>query len=533
MVWGAIFPSAPALAQEPERLYEQARKSYQQLLKNPDKSRFRGEALLLVEQFQMLYQNFPDTPLAEKAMFITGRVYLSLYEHSLKEKDLEQSLDHLVRLIKHYPQSHLADDAQYLIAEITLTHKNDPEKALVEFLKVDLHYPQGDMRPKAKEKLEALTKKQGVSSPRELPKPDLARVTRMRHWSNPTYTRIVLDVDTRVSFKPTLLKADDLLGKPQRLLVDLNQARLEPTFTGLPTIRDGLLKSARAAQHKPDTVRVVLDIQGIKDYKIFSLEDPHRVVIDVTGKETEPKAKTSREEKLSLARQLGLGVKTIILDPGHGGKDKGATGPGGVHEKDVVLKITRFLAESLRNDLGVQVILTREDDRFIPLEERTAFANTKKADLFISIHANASLNTRASGIETYYLNLTTDEDSIRLAARENATSARSIGELQGILNDLLKSSKIHESQRLAELVQNSLVEGLGRRYQGVKNLGVKKAPFYVLIGAEMPSILVETAFISNPLECSRLGREEFLEALAKGLTSGIQRYMKEIKVAGK
>ena len=174
--------------------------------------------------------------------------------------------------------------------------------------------------------------------------------------------------------------------------------------------------------------------------------------------------------------------------------------------------------------------MTRDTDRFIPLEERTAIANTKHADLFVSIHVNASPNPLAEGIETYFLNLTSDAESIRVAAMENATSTKRIADLQKILKDIMLNTKIDESSRLAGHVQQNLVQSLNDKFSPIKNLGVKQAPFYVLIGAQMPSILVETSFISNPKESERLMQDDYQDQIVDGIFRGVDRYIKETKV---
>jgi N-acetylmuramoyl-L-alanine amidase len=232
----------------------------------------------------------------------------------------------------------------------------------------------------------------------------------------------------------------------------------------------------------------------------------------------------------ALAKQLALGVRRIVIDPGHGGKDYGAPGYlRGVHEKKVVLAIAMRLAEKIKKELGAEVILTRSSDRFMTLEERTAFANTKNADLFISIHTNSHKDRRAYGIETYFLNLATDDEAIRVAAMENATSTKNISDLQSILNDLMQNAKINESSRLAVHVQSSMVSHLkSKRWTRIKNKGVKQAPFYVLLGAQMPSILIETSFISNPRECKRLTDTTYQNRLSEAIVLGIKKYIKEI-----
>ena len=231
----------------------------------------------------------------------------------------------------------------------------------------------------------------------------------------------------------------------------------------------------------------------------------------------------------ALAKQLALGVSRIVIDPGHGGQDYGAPGYlKGVHEKDVVLQIARRLARKIREELKYSVYLTRNSDTFLTLEERTAIANTKNADLFISIHTNSHKDRRAYGIETYFLNLATDEDAIRVAAMENATSTKNISDLHTILSDLMQNAKINESSRLANYVQGSMVRHLkNKRYTRIKDKGVKQAPFYVLLGAQMPAVLVETSFISNPRECKRLTNPRYQERLCEAIVKGIRTYIRE------
>ncbi|RPH87294.1 MAG: N-acetylmuramoyl-L-alanine amidase [Desulfobacteraceae bacterium] len=361
----------------------------------------------------------------------------------------------------------------------------------------------------------------------------MPQVTGLRHWSTPEYTRIVVEVEEKVSLRQRLLKKDPTLEKPERLFLDLYPARLNKGLKEPLAIRDGLLRSARAGQYDLSTVRIVLDIESIKGYKVFFLENPFRVIIDVTGKEKpapSPPDSPVKDHKLSLAQQLGLGVKRVVIDAGHGGKDKGAIGEGGLYEKDLNLQLAKKLALKIRQELGILADLTRGGDRFIPLEERTAIANTRQADLFISIHVNASPNPLAQGVETYFLNLATDEEAVRVAALENATSTKRIGDLQKILKDLMLNTKIDESSRLAHHVQQNLHESLNEKFGPIKNLGVKQAPFYVLIGAQMPSILVEVSFISNAQDRERLMQEDYRDQIVEGIFKGVARYIKETKV---
>ena len=194
-------------------------------------------------------------------------------------------------------------------------------------------------------------------------------------------------------------------------------------------------------------------------------------------------------------------------------------------EKDVTLKLARMLREKLTEDAGAKIILTRDSDVFIPLEERTAIANSQEADLFVSIHINAAPRRTASGIETYILSLSNNEEARRVAARENATSTRSVSDLEFILNDLIKTAKTNDSAKLAAVVQDNLVSGLRKKFGKIRSNGVKGAPFYVLVGTKMPAILVEVSFISNPEEERRLKDEAYLREVVEGIAAGIMHYM--------
>lgn len=338
----------------------------------------------------------------------------------------------------------------------------------------------------------------------------------VRWWAAPGYTRVVVDLGAEASFRVGFLRGDPQRGKPPRLYVDISPVRLQRNVPREVTIEDGLCMRVRLGQFSPQTVRVVLDLRDLKDHHVFALEDPYRVVIDVYG-EGYRRAKTF----------------TVVVDPGHGGRDPGAIGPTGLKEKEVVLKIAKRVRDKIRRRLGWRVVLTREKDRYIPLEQRTAIANARKGDLFVSIHCNASRRRFRRGVETYFLSFTTDKQALRLAARENGVPPSKIDALQLILYDLMLSAKVEESRKLGLHVQREIVRSLRRRYTRVINLGVKQAPFLVLVGAKMPSILTEVSFISNRIEERRLRNPRYLDLLAEGIIEGLRRYVKETtQVAG-
>jgi N-acetylmuramoyl-L-alanine amidase len=238
----------------------------------------------------------------------------------------------------------------------------------------------------------------------------------------------------------------------------------------------------------------------------------------------------------SLIRALGLKIGKIVVDAGHGGHDTGTIGPNGLEEKDLVLDVALKLGKLLEDKLGAEVVYTRDDDTFIPLETRTAIANKEQADLFISIHANSSDDPTARGVETYYLNFTSRADALEVAARENAVSEKSIHELQDLVKKIALKEKIGESREFASDVQRSLYTGLSAKSPSLRNRGVKKAPFVVLIGANMPSILAEISFVSNPDDAKKLKTNDYRQRIADSLYKGVSRYVNSlsgVKVASK
>jgi N-acetylmuramoyl-L-alanine amidase len=372
-----------------------------------------------------------------------------------------------------------------------------------------------------------------------------AVVKELRYWSNPDYTRIAVTLDREARFEYHQLPTRSDASVPPRLYLDISDARVGSGVKDLP-IGDGLLRTARIAQYRPDIVRVVLDLDSIKDYKVFTFADPFRILIDVKGERkpeitavkesiqgsrpfTEIARSEPAEEKMQAAVRTKPGkLRRIVVDPGHGGHDPGAIGAGGTREKDIVLQLGLKLARKLKEDLGIDAVLTRSTDVFVELQERTAIANKVGADLFVSIHANASLNRNANGIETYYLNLAKTEKAAQLAAKENGTTLEKVSLLQAVLFDLMANYKLNDSAHLAEEVQKALYGKVNGHYP-VKSLGVKQGPFYVLVGATMPSILVETAFLSNEREEERLKDPRYQDLTAEGILAGIKGYSDSLK----
>ncbi len=511
-----IAPSPPPASPKPDsertarQKFERAEECHTRLQHNPRRTKHRDVWLACIDQYRGAYDVDPKGPLAAASLFKMGALYQQLAGYSKNRSDRETGETHLRQLISRFPGSPYTPMAKALLGERSVTVAAD------EVTDAEA----GDSLTDSDDEAESVFS-----------------VTGLRYWSNPNYTRVVVDTSGKTPYFHKLLKKDPRLKKPPRLYVDLQSARLANDFPKVVAINDDLLMNARAGQFKADTVRVVVDIKSFKTYKIFSLMNPFRIVIDVWGEgaaapqATLPKAAvklpSGKIPPGSIARSLALGVSRIVIDAGHGGKDPGAKGYcRKAREKDITLSIAKRLKKKLETRLGCEVIMTRSSDKFLTLEERTAFANTKDADLFISIHVNAHRNKSAYGVETYFLNLATDEDAIRVAAMENATSTKNISDLQTILMDLMQNAKINESSRLASHVQTQIVGHLKQHYSSVRDKGVKQAPFYVLLGAQMPAILVETSFISNPRECKRLMDPTYQNRLSDGIVLGIENYIK-------
>jgi N-acetylmuramoyl-L-alanine amidase len=306
--------------------------------------------------------------------------------------------------------------------------------------------------------------------------------------------------------KKTIVDADDDDQPPPKIIAKLESPETKPSRKSSPVASTEMAATKKAKQPISSDDGVV--------------------------REAQPTASGER----SLTRALGLKIGKIVIDPGHGGHDTGTIGPRGLEEKDLVLDVSRRLGKLLTARLGAEVVYTRSDDTFIPLETRTAIANQEGADLFISVHANSSRDPDARGVETYYLNFTTSPEALDVAARENAVSEETIHQLQDLVKKIALKEKIEESQEFAGDVEASLHDGLAAKNPGLRDRGVKKAPFIVLIGANMPSILAEISFVSNPSDERRLRTSEYRQRIAESLYRGIAKYvggLSGVKVASK
>jgi N-acetylmuramoyl-L-alanine amidase len=390
---------------------------------------------------------------------------------------------------------------------------------------------------------------------------------------------LTIELDREVIVTP------ERIANPERVFFDLRNTQFDPALAAtLEGVNGPRIANVRIGRQDAHTTRVVLSLAGAPRHSVFTLYHPYRLVVDLEadalppltpstesmepeaaappppvvthpaidhrpiqsipatstpvapvvvkpeislGLPPAPPAATSRGD-YSLARQLGLGISRIVIDAGHGGHDPGAQANGLV-ESELVLDIAQRVEKLLKKQPGIVVLLTRRDDTFIPLEERTAIANREGADLFLSIHANASRRTAARGVETYFLNFATNADAEAVAARENSGSQTSMGKLPVLVQQIALHDKLRESREFAQLVQANMVRGMKGQNKSVVDLGVKQAPFVVLIGARMPSVLAELSFLTNGPEASLLKKENYRQRIAQALADAVLKYQTSLK----
>jgi len=543
--------------------YQSAVESYQFLLKEYPKSKFAQDVLLRVAKLQQ--EQLGDTAAAMK----TYQEFMKRFPHSTHRKDAQQAMSELA-LLQGTP---VTDN------KIAANTKPAPEKQ--EPVRVAQNRSSKDEDEDSEEGSPA--KSGGIPT-----------VKTINAVASADSTRVTIALEDSVQY------ISGRIANPDRIYFDLHAAKLSSQLKrDAVKVRGSLLANVRVAQNASGVVRIVLDVNGVKDYTASLLGKPSRLVIDLyanpqtmtaskqsapqtnSDSETrenvdktpvaknfaEPAAKTevataqpavakdkdlrtksaknasskpdlikaptvptaTRDGQSTLTRALGLKIGRIVIDAGHGGHDTGTIGPTGLMEKDLCLDVALRLGKLIQLKLpGADVVYTRPDDTFVPLEERTRIANEARADLFISIHANSSHDAQARGIETYYLNLKGSAEAMEVAARENASSSDGIHDLEDIVKRIARTEKIDESKEFAQDVQDSLSKNVQKSAKLVKNRGVRKAPFVVLIGADMPSILTEISFLSNPADEKMLKQPEHRQRVAEGIYQGVAGYLQSL-----
>jgi N-acetylmuramoyl-L-alanine amidase len=362
----------------------------------------------------------------------------------------------------------------------------------------------------------------GVSRPS-----GLADVLEVRHWSYPDYTRVVIELSKPVKSEVHYLRADRAANKSERLYLDLPGFWVGRDYAAGIDVGDGLLRAVRLGQNTLRTARMVIDVENYERHRLMFLTHPHRLVVDVYGgRDADASLRWSdRTPERGVGRPLleDRAVRTVIVDPGHGGLDPGAIGVGGLREKDVTLRLAKSLASKLR-PMGFHVVTTRDDDRTVSLEERTAIAEASHGDMFVSLHANAAPRRSVNGIETYYPDQNHERHSLRVAMRENGVTRDELDELQRTLAKLRIAEISPRSRQLASIVQGRLTQGLRGRYGNIQDLGAKKGAFYVLFLSNMPAILVEAGFITNKSDAERLRDGNYLDSVADQIAAGLVGY---------
>ncbi len=514
------MPPSPAPA-DASSLYRGASAKHYQLARGEILST-EAEWVSLIEEFQRAIDAEAEGEWADDAQYAIASCWLWLGQLD-EQPAVDNAIDALNKLHQDYPDSPHAAEAHYWLGDC-YNRLGDHSKAVAHYQTVISRYPNDSAADKAQLRLGRAYEAQGYFT--------LARITYEALSRRSQNSQIIAQAERRASRLDTEQTEDDAPVDSPPVIVESPQVvQLSPSET-LPEENEPPPKSPKAPQLSSNVSlppKADVKPKTVAPPSAAKLQKPPAKQKAVTppskAKPTSEPPKTPKPvADPSLAQQLGLSVKTIVIDPGHGGKDPGAVSQTR-QEKQIVLSLSKTLSGILVKK-GYNVRLTRETDVFIPLRKRTQFATDQKADLFISIHTNASTARQAAGIETYYLALASDESARITAMRENAGAEYNMKELDALVGRILKESKSTESRRLAELIQAQLTSE-----KQVKNRGVKHAPFVVLIGTKVPAVLVEVGFISNPKEGKKLTTKAYQRQLATAIAAGIEQYIKNLPPA--
>jgi N-acetylmuramoyl-L-alanine amidase len=489
-------------------LYYLAQKAYYKLKRSPDKQRFRHNWEKVIKQFSKVVKRYPTSQQAYKATFTIALLYKGLNGVSKNKKDLDQALKYYEKVYRGFSVGTLTDDALLGSAKI-YRDKKDLSSALRILKKIIESYSSGDQVGKARLEYQKLVAVYSLNEKETIPQLD----------NN---------------------KSANLLQE-KKVIIAKQMYPLKKT--------EALLPKASNPEVVKQTLSVQAKLQKKKEITAKSqVTEPTRKVVDKSPKGIAivvSKVKPSTPTKKVFPKKRKKGGKgylyapssdrgrnatpLIVVDAGHGGKDQGAKSRSGLYEKKVNLKIAKHVKTILVKRFKYRVVMTRKDDTFIPLKERSEIANNRKADLFVSIHANAAERKSAHGIETYFLGTTNNDRALETAARENGELVKSVNDdqVQEILASLITTTKINDSSRLAGTVQENLFKSTRKKFSELKNLGVKEGPFYVLHGADMPSILVEVGFLTNRRESHMLSKPDYLYRLASSIAEGIHKYLQD------
>ena len=559
--------------------YEKARTSYQSFFKSKKGMDRRDRWISIIKKFESVYKNHFPSNEAYKAIFTTGDLYEQLFSISRRDKDLDAALEAYQKTVKEFKPDRLTDDALYRQGEIFFS-RGKYVAALNSFEKVSTLIPKGDVAAKARSRIP------NVRS--FVPKGDLVKQVSLKETKNTSYSKenssltggkklILKKIDYKVgsdSFRVVVYTSEAVtfsqgrLSKPERVYINFKETQLADSVAKEIKIGSRFLKGLRLSQLDKENTRLVVDLNESNNLKIGVWSEGHKLFVELSNKKA-PDVKVASKSKIPFTKKIAskpkipstkavnfdkkvkhnkeprkVAVKVskkrsfpvvnkklplIVVDAGHGGSDLGAKGYRGIQEKNVNLAIALRLKDILTSRYKYRVILTRGDDTFIPLPGRGKIANDNNADVFVSVHANAAPRRAAHGIETYYLGQGHSEEAKATAARENGKLVKSVkdDETQEILASMISTTKINKSSRLAGNIQNQLYQSMRKKYSGVKNLGVKEGPFFVLHDTNMASVLVEVGFVTNPREESRLKQSSYLDRLASSIAKGVSKFVQD------
>lgn len=566
-LWAVFYP-AP-LAAEGELV--RALKSRETFYDSKDARETRANWLALIKEFEQAALAQENPRHASRARYMGASLALDSADKFKQAADYEKADQLARRAIRDCPRCPHSPEAQ-IISGRALAGLGQLDQAVKQLMKVELNYPDSPEVARARKLLDQLrggpppaTEKPAapnngpaanagqtvnaskVPAPPKARADGLAQIYFLTLEDRGEYSVVTAYLD-KVSPYVYNLIAPTRSGGFFRIYADLKNTVIAPGAGLQPPNQTKLVRLVKMNHFQNDVTRLVVDLPEAHPYRPTFLNSPPRLVFHIAREaknlpdpqtevqpdppkkpaptapdQTKTPGKTAKGPEESLARQLGLKIKTVVIDPGHGGKDIGAAGFD-LKEKDIALKLAQKLATRIEKQLGLAVHLTRSDDRFITLERRTKIAREKKADLFISLHVNAHTLPTVEGFESYILNFATDRSAMAVAARENAESDKTVAELQDLLQIIAKNTKIAESRTLAQALHKSAVASLNKKHR-VRDLGVKEAPFYVLVGTSVPSVLIEIGFITNQAEAARLAQDAYLNQIADGLLKGLQIYL--------
>lgn len=542
-----LATALPAAAQSAPKRYEAAHAREQQIRASRPSA---GAIRSVIAQYEAIVARYPRSGYSDNALWqASGLAFLALQRHG-GEANRTKAVRLLEQLRKHYPAGTLAKQVPARVREIKSWSSASARRAAapasrtaapppVERVAEPAAPPVRTTEPPASAAPLAASGAASATSPANL-------LTGIARSALPAGERLTISLSSEPQY------VEERLANPDRLFFDFRDtAAADTALPPADRLTGSVIRNVRIGSHPGQTTRLVLELEPNTRHSIFALYNPYRLVVDLertAGMAGPPAAPASRPApaspaspapapavpaansngSFSLSRQLGLGVARIVIDAGHGGHDPGASA-NRVVEKALVLDIALRLEKLLAAQPGIEVVLTRRDDTFIALEERTAIANRENADLFLSIHANVARNKTATGIETYFLNFATSPEAEAVAARENAGSGMAMHSLPDIVRKIALNNKIDESRDLARVVQSSLFRRLRNHNAHTRDRGVKQAPFVVLIGAEMPSVLAEVSFITNRNEAALLRTNAYRQQIARSLFDAVVKYRQSLK----